>query len=152
MAKSVKQVLCLVVLFLFFPFRSASGQEGGFVLGGNEPRNRAVTDPVPAWHTYMGSAGDDYSNAIALDANGNIYLAGWSAATWGTPINPHSGGQDCFVAKLNSSGVLQWHTFMGAAGDDHGKGIALDASGNIYVGGYSNATWGSAGQSLRRGR
>ncbi len=143
MAKSVKQVLCLIVLFLFFPFRSLGGQEVGFVFGGNEPQNRAVTDPVAVWHTYMGSAGDDYSNAIALDTNGNIYLAGWSAATWGTPINPHSGGQDCFVAKLNSSGVLQWNTFMGAAGDDHGKGIALDAAGNIYIGGYSNATWGT---------
>ncbi len=106
-------------------------------------KNRLVTDPVPVWHTYMGSAGDDYSDAIALDASGNIYLAGWSAATWGTPINPHSGGQDCFVAKLNSSGVLPWHTFMGAAGDDHGKGIALDAAGNIYIGGWSNATWGA---------
>ncbi len=143
MEKPIKMVLFLVVSFLLLPFRSIGGQEVGFVFGGNEPRNRAVTDPVPAWHTYMGSAGDDYSNSVTLDASGNIYLAGWSAATWGTPINPHSGGWDVFVAKLNSSGVLLWNTFLGSAGDDQGYGVDVDTSGNIYVGGYSNATWGT---------
>jgi hypothetical protein len=143
MGKSIKTVLFLVVLFLIVPSRSFSGQEVGFVFGGNEPQNRAVTDPVPAWHTYMGSAGEDEGKAMALDASGNIYLAGWSASTWGTPVNPHSGGQDCFVAKLNSSGVLLWNTFLGSAADDYGCAVGLDASGNIYVGGDSNATWGT---------
>jgi hypothetical protein len=123
--------------------RSLAGQGVGFTAGATGPQDRRVTDPVSAWHTYMGSAADDYSSAIALDTNGNIYLAGWSAATWGTPINPYSGGQDCFVAKLNSSGVLLWNTFLGSAGDDYGRGVAVDAGGNIYVVGYGNATWGT---------
>ena len=143
MKKLTKKTLYFVALILVFSFRSPGDQEVGFMAGLNDPQNRLVTDPVAAWHTYMGSAGDDYSNAVALDTSGNIYLAGWSAATWGTPVNPHSGGWDVFVAKLNSSGVLVWNTFLGSAADDYGRGVDVDAGGNVYVGGYSNATWGT---------
>jgi hypothetical protein len=124
-------------------FRSLGGQGVRIMAGANGLQNRRVTAPALSWHTYMGSAGDDYGSAIALDTNGNIYIVGSSDATWGTPVNPYAGGDECFVAKLNSSGVLQWHTFMGSAGDDYGQGIALDTSGNIYVGGWCNATWGT---------
>jgi hypothetical protein len=57
-------------------FRSLGDREAGFTAGKNDPQNRRVTDPVAAWHTYLGSASDDYGNAIALDTNGNIYVAG----------------------------------------------------------------------------
>jgi hypothetical protein len=79
-----------------------------------------------------------------VDGNGNVYMAGHSTVTWGTPVQPFAGGtNDAFVAKLNSSGVLQWNTFLGGSGQDEGFGIAVDTSGNIYVVGMSNATWGT---------
>jgi len=53
-----------------------------------------------------------------------------------------SDGTDVFAAKLNSSGVLQWNTFLGS-GSDWSGGIAVDGSGNIYVCGESDAAWGS---------
>ena len=134
MEKIIKTVLSLIVVFLIVSFRSLGCQDTGFVLGEDDSRNRAVTDPVPAWHTYLGSTGDDYSNAIALDAAGNIYLAGWSAATWGTPINPHSGGWDVFVAKLNSSGnSLVYSTFLGGGANDYGYGIAVDGNSGASI-------------------
>jgi len=100
------------------------------------------------WNTFLGAAGFDYGEGITLDSSGNIYVTGYSYATWGTspsPINAHAGGgSDAFVAKLNSSGIRLWNTFLGAAGDDYGKNITVDSSGNIYVTGYSNATWGTS--------
>ncbi len=96
------------------------------------------------WHTFMGSAGWDWGDDIAVDGSGNVYVAGSSYVTWGSsPVNAFAGGRDAFAAKLNSDGDLQWNTFMGAANNDYGLGLAVDSSGNVYVTGESDTTWGT---------
>ncbi len=95
------------------------------------------------WNTFLGGANTDIGYDIAVDTTGYIYVAGRSYATWGSPVNPHAGSSDAFVAKLDGSGALQWHTFLGQSGYDWGGWIALDKSGGLYVGGASDATWGS---------
>lgn len=47
------------------------------------------------------------------------------------------------MAKLNSSGGLQWNTFLGSSGNDVGYGLTVDTSGNIFITGTSYATWGA---------
>jgi hypothetical protein len=94
------------------------------------------------WNTFMGSEEYDRGYGIALDATGNMYVAGYSDANWGSPVNPHAGDRDAFVAKLDSNGNRLWNTFMGSESADSGYGIAVDALGNIYVGGTSYASWG----------
>jgi endonuclease/exonuclease/phosphatase family metal-dependent hydrolase len=96
------------------------------------------------WYTPMGSSKLASIRAIALDTIGNIYVSGYSEGPFfKQPVNSHSGDWDTFVAKLDSSGEQQWHTFMGSASEDDGMGIAIDGSGNIYVSGSSGATWGN---------
>jgi hypothetical protein len=106
------------------------------------------------WNTFLGAPGDnsgqeegigdDFGNAIAVDTSGNVYVAGGSDATWGSPIRPYTGNQgDAVVAKLNNSGALQWNTFLGSSYSDYAYAIATDTSGNVYVAGDSEATWGS---------
>ncbi|MBW1849572.1 MAG: SBBP repeat-containing protein, partial [Deltaproteobacteria bacterium] len=101
------------------------------------------------WNTFMGSSTSDYGYGIAVDGSGNVYVAGHSYATWGNPVIDHTGesgydNPDAFAAKLNSSGETVWNTFMGSSDQiDFGYGIAVDESGNAYVTGYSDATWGS---------
>ena len=95
------------------------------------------------WHTFHGSDNYDEGSGIAVDKDGNIYVTGGSYAAWGTPMNPHSGGSDIVVLKLNSSGTLLWHTFHGASRNDTGDGLAVDNDGNVYVTGESYATWGT---------
>jgi len=63
-------------------------------------------DPFYAWHTFYGSGSTDYGSAIALDGQGNIYVTGWSEATWSgpggqSPLHTHSGGSDLMLIKLD---------------------------------------------------
>jgi len=94
------------------------------------------------WNTFLGSNHYDQGLGIAVDVSGNVYVTGWGKAAWGSPTRPYTGGWEAFVARLDSSGVLVWNTFLGGNGIDQGYGIGLDGSGNIYVAGYSNLAWG----------
>src|SRR5689334_15844327 len=78
-----------------------------------------------SWSTFLGGAGSDEIFSTTVDAAGNVYVAGYSTANWGTPVNAYSGGVDAFVAKLDSGGNLIWTTFIGGAGNDEAFGVAL---------------------------
>ena len=114
---------------------------------GHAPRvglaGRALNESAPlAWNTFMGGSGDDHGTGMAVDGSGNIYVTGNSDAIWGSPVRAFTdSSDDAFVAKLDPSGSLLWNTFLGGSGSDFGYGIAVDGSGNVYVTGYSNATW-----------
>jgi uncharacterized delta-60 repeat protein len=83
-------------------------------------------------NSYNGPAnGDDKSTAMKTDAAGNIYITGYSTGL-GT-------SKDITTIKYNSQGVLQWTArYNGPANSiDEAYAITIDASGNIYVTGYS---------------
>ena len=63
---------------------------------------------------------------LELDASANSYVVGQTQGTT-------AGLYDGLVAKYNSSGVLQWQRRIGGTGNDYGKGIAVDSSGNVYA-------------------
>jgi hypothetical protein len=95
------------------------------------------------WNTFLGSGGSNTGEGVAVDGIGNVYVAGNSSAPWGSPVGSFNGGEDAFAAKLDSSGTLVWNTFFGSNSTDTGEGVTLDGSGNVYVAGFSDATWGS---------
>jgi hypothetical protein len=125
--------------------RVVSKREVGFTLGEHSPTHPLTIDLTFAWHTFLGGSSNDEGYAIAVDGEGNIYVAGASYASWGSPIADHSGGihSDAFVAKLHSSGVLLWHTFLGGSSSDCGYAVAVDGDGNVFVAGWSYVSWGS---------
>lgn len=97
-----------------------------------------------SWNTFLGGGGDDLGAAIAEDGTGNSHVAGQSTTTWGNPVDPFAGGlKDAFVAQVGPTGALAWNAFLGGAGTDRATAIALDSSGNTFVAGASDATWGT---------
>jgi uncharacterized repeat protein (TIGR02543 family) len=96
------------------------------------------------WNTFLGGSGDDYGVGLGVDKSGNMYLAGSSSWTWGSPVRAYTppseygGGWDAFSAKLDSNGNLIWNTFLGFSDDDWARGGAADGSGNVYVAGQEH--------------
>ena len=143
-----KVVICLALFLLpaalLNPGQGAQAASPARPLSGNLPPDFAAGAMAMTWSTFLGGSWDDQPFSTAVDANGNVYVAGYSLASWGSPIRSWSGGfVDAYVAKLNSAGALQWNTFLGGSQADHGYGVAVDATGNVYVTGWSAATWGT---------
>ena len=86
---------------------------------------------------FGGSGADAFCTGIAVDGSGNIYLGGWIRT--GNLTNPaltKIGSVDAFAMKLNSSGALTWSQNFGGSGvTARGLSIAVDGSGNVYLGG-----------------
>ena len=93
-----------------------------------------------SYATYLGDIYPDQANAIAVDGNGNAWIAGF---TYGgkfpvaSPLQAASGGlYDAIVSELNPTGSnLLFSTYLGGAGDDAAGDLALDSSGNAYLAG-----------------
>jgi hypothetical protein len=94
------------------------------------------------WVNQFGGAGNDIVHAITTDASGNIYTTGKLEGT--VDFDPGagvfnltaSGTTDIFVCKMDASGNLLWVKQMGSdypLSGEEGTGIAVSASGSIYV-------------------
>jgi hypothetical protein len=103
---------------------------------------------VLQWVQKSGGSGQDYGHSIAVDASGNVYVTGFftGTSTFGTlPSITSVDNFDVFIAKYNSNGIAQFVQQVSGLSTQDGQGIAVDASGNIYLtGGFTNtATFGS---------
>jgi hypothetical protein len=97
------------------------------------------------WATYYGGTGSDASNSCAVDASGNVYLAGYTESTTNIAAGGHqdtygSGLRDAFLVKFNSAGTRQWATYYGGTGTDYGYSCAVDGSDNVYLAGFTPST------------
>src|SRR5712664_2720131 len=119
----------------------------GFHVGSYDARRPLVIDPTIALATYVSGTCTD--QAFAIDASANVYLTGnTNSADFPTTVGAFRttprGGSDAFVVKLNStftartySTYLGGTTVGGTTGEDAGRGIAVDATGNAYVTGFT---------------
>ncbi len=90
--------------------------------------------------TALGGIGQNYGVAIAVDTSGSAYVGGTTTsnafpATVGSYKTTLTGSSDAFVAKLLPSGQIAYATYLGGASDDSGTAIAIDSSGNAFIGG-----------------
>jgi trimeric autotransporter adhesin len=90
------------------------------------------------------SGGNVVPYAIAIDSSENVHIAGMgrhSSTTYAVG----------FVAKYDTSGTLQWQrSVYDTADTTYFKAIAVDSSGNVFVGGKARASGSSIGYVLAK--
>lgn len=88
------------------------------------------------WSENYNGAGNnlDISSTILLDSFNNVFVTGFSRSG----MNP--GSEDFLTIKLTQTGNIRWiRSYDGIAnGIDQAKSMAIDNSGNVYIGGASD--------------
>jgi len=96
------------------------------------------------YSTYLGGSDQEYGGGIAVDANGNAYVAGSTFSsnypvTAGALQSAATGTGCGFVTKLSSSGsALVYSTYLGGSYTSRLTAIAVDSNLNAYVTGTDN--------------
>lgn len=137
----------------------------GFEVGPYDRSRTLVIDPVLAFSSYLGGAGDEscsaiigatagfvpHCPAITVDSAGNIYVAGatTSAPTFAgvTPASIPPGATPSpaivFVSQISvtsSPATLGFVTYIGGTGTQYPAGVGVDSGFNVYVAGTTNAS------------
>ena len=125
-------------------FVLAGARDVRIAIGDYDPSRPLTVDPVVSYATWLGGIGGEQANAVAVDAAGNAYVAGWTTSTDFPLATPYDRtlskyDTDAFVSKLNAAGTaLVWSTYLGGSSNstpstDRAVGIAVDSAGNAYV-------------------
>jgi uncharacterized protein (TIGR03437 family) len=85
--------------------------------------------------TYIGDANQYQVAAITTDSAGNTYVTGSQVI----PTASSAAQDDVFVTKLDVTGNIVFTITFGGKANDNGNAIALDPSGNIWVGGMTTS-------------
>jgi len=119
-----------------------SGDTDGYLMRLNS------TGTALIYSTYIGGSGTDRGSGVAIDSNGNAYVAGYTSApdfpTQDAFQNSFGGSFDAFVARIdtNASGAasLIFCSYFGGTGDDKAYGVAIDnGENNVYVTGQTSS-------------
>jgi hypothetical protein len=122
----------------------------GFALGEYDTQLPLVIDPSLVYSSYLGGGGMDEARAVVVDSSGNAYLCGNTSSPNFPVFNAFQstfgggnflGAHDVFVTKINASGTgVFYSTYLGGNGDDKCGRLALDSTGNAYIGGETTST------------
>jgi len=86
------------------------------------------------WIRQLGTSGVDWASAAAPDSSGGVYVSGYTAGSLG---GPNLGNDDAWLARYDSTGNQLWIRQLGTSTIDSADSVAPDASGGVYVSGYT---------------
>jgi hypothetical protein len=114
---------------------------------------------VRQWATFFGGSNEEVAYGCTTDASGNVFLSGITSSASGI-ASPgafqatYGGGNatDLFLAKFNSTGILQWSTYYGGSGDEGSdigiyytlQNVVTDNLGNVLLAGTTTSVSGIA--------
>jgi hypothetical protein len=90
------------------------------------------------WSQRFGGVDNDGGVGLAVDPAGNVSFVGSydQKVTVGEQKYQAAGTSDVLLARFSGDGALQWSKSLGGKGEDIGSGLAADAAGNLFVGGW----------------
>ena len=100
------------------------------------------------YSTYLGGSTTNGTNfmRVAVDSTGAAWVSGYALNDDDVPVvnavqtTLRSANGNAYVARLNSTGVLEFSTYLGGTGGDLGIGMAVDKSNNGYVSGWTESS------------
>jgi len=92
------------------------------------------TNGVRQWSRFIGSPGDDLVRDLACSQQGELTIAGRLEGN--LPSHEISGTSDGVAATFASNGVLRWMHFWDSTNSDYTVAAAVDANGDVILGGY----------------
>ncbi|HEU5060567.1 MAG TPA: hypothetical protein VFU21_28745, partial [Kofleriaceae bacterium] len=106
-------------------------------------------DGATLWAQKLGNTDEDIGAAVAVDAYGNVYAAGWFWKSLEVAGVPHKskGKKDMFLAAFGPAGAPLWGRTFGDSEDDYGRGLAA-SGGAIYATGTFHKTMNLGGEDL----
>jgi hypothetical protein len=128
-------------------FALLDGDEVGFTVGAYDPALPLVIDPTVEllYSTYLGGGGAEAGHDIAVDADGYIYVTGFTDAVdfplkdplFSAPIELTASAT--FIAKLTpDASDLVWSTYLGNTSSfEVGYSIAVGSDGSVFVAGFT---------------
>lgn len=97
------------------------------------------------WASYFGGSNGDFLLGLAIDTNQQLNFCGYTASvdlpTTTSSFQQNLGGAlDIFVAQFDSSGMLNWTSYIGGTNTEDAHTVCVDNQNNVIVGGesYSN--------------
>jgi hypothetical protein len=117
----------------------------GFKLGAYDHSKPLVIDPVVYGSYYGGDSGFDSVTSLSVDANGNVYMTGYTQATdfpltTGPYFNSLLGFQNCFVARLQGDAYnIDYSAYFGGSGTDYAQFIRVDQFNNVWICGVTSS-------------
>ena len=90
------------------------------------------------WSRRFGDAASQWAYSTAIDASGDVVLAGYFEGTLdfgGGPLTS-AGAYDVFVAKLDADGNHLWSRRFGDGDDQFALSTAVDGAGNVVLAGF----------------
>lgn len=96
------------------------------------------------WRVLIGGSSNTVPHAVALDRDGNVYVAGTTGARDLPLLHPvqdkQTGLNICFLMKFSPDGELLFSTYFGGDRNEEGLALAIDSTGSIYLAGRATST------------
>ncbi len=114
------------------------------------PHVSRAQPPLHAWSKGFGDTSAQDARSVATDNSGNAVITGTltGSTDFGGGALNSAGLGDIYVAKFDVVGHHLWSKRFGDAGNQIGRAVSVDASGNIYIAGYYDGTVDFGGGSL----
>jgi hypothetical protein len=131
----------------------ALNPQGGVVVAGSTTADLSTTavadgnndsfvseydaDGNQLWTTQIQTLNQNQANSVSVDASGNVYIGGQVTG----PIaagQTSNGGQDGYLAELDSSGNIVYEQQLGTSGNDSVAATAVTSSGDLIVASEQN--------------